>query len=192
MWGLQNSIPARVQTHERRAAADGARRQAAAASCCTQIARCPVATRPLTAASMRTARERRRRSVKDRMRFWVRVLAHFKRRDEKYVSAPASGTATRPDTRRRGPVPHAVNARGRPKSSSVAVPPNSDSYALLRGARSACACASSSAVVSGSRRSDSTTERTATWAALGSASDLLTICSSSASQSQLRSTDGSS
>ena len=30
----------------------------------------------------------------------VRVLARFKRRDEKYVPAPTSGTATRTDTRR--------------------------------------------------------------------------------------------
>jgi hypothetical protein len=55
----------------------------------------------------------------------VRVLVRFKRRDEKYVPAPASGMATRPDTRR-GPVPHAANARGLPKSSSVALPTNRD------------------------------------------------------------------
>ena len=57
----------------------------------------------------------------------VRVLARFKRRDEKYEPAPASGTATRPDTRRCGPVPHAANAHGLPKSSSVALPTNCDS-----------------------------------------------------------------
>ena len=59
----------------------------------------------------------------------VRVRARVKRRDEKYVTAPARGTATRPDTRRRGPAPHAANARGLPKSSSVAFPPEGDSHA---------------------------------------------------------------
>ncbi len=58
----------------------------------------------------------------------VRVLARFKRRDEKYVPAPASGTATRPDTRRRGPVP------------TLPTPADFRSRALSRFRQTATAC----------------------------------------------------